>query len=128
MTSQTVKSDTKRKILVVDDNHDAADTLGMMLRLKGNDVQVRYDGYEGVAAAESFSPNVVVLDIGMPRLDGYQTCQLIRESDWGRTMAIFALTGYGQPEDIRKSTDAGFNAHLLKPVDLVQLLNLIEDL
>jgi CheY-like chemotaxis protein len=116
------------KILVIDDNQDAADTLSMILKLKGNQVEPRYNGSEGIATADSFLPDVVLLDIGMPGLDGYQTCQLIRDADWGKSMSIFALTGYGQPNDFRKSTVAGFDAHLLKPVDLPQLLSLIEGL
>lgn len=114
------------RILVIDDNKDAADTLSIMLKMKGNDVQTSYNGYDGVATAESFLPDIVVLDIGMPGIDGFQTCNLIRETDWGKSMVIFALTGYGQPSDFRKSTAAGFDAHLIKPVDFGQLLSLIE--
>ncbi|MCZ4501116.1 MAG: hypothetical protein JWQ74_3673, partial [Marmoricola sp.] len=116
----------KRKILVVDDNHDAAETLSIFLKLKGNEVQVRYDGYVGIKLAESFLPDVVVLDIGMPGLDGYQSCRLMRDSVWGGTMTIIALTGYGQEDDIRKSMEAGFDAHLLKPVDIKQLMSIID--
>jgi len=128
MTDQTQNNETdrKRRILVIDDNHDAADTLSMMLKLKGNNVETQYDGYQGIAAAERFLPDIVVLDIGMPGLDGYQTCQLMRGTEWGKTIRIFALTGYGQPNDFQKSTDVGFDAHLLKPVDLAELLRLIE--
>jgi len=121
------KSETdKRRILVVDDNRDAAETLSMFLRLKGNEVQVRYDGYVGLELAESFLPDIVVLDIGMPGLDGYQACKLIRDSVWGGTMKIIALTGYGQEEDIRKSMEAGFDVHLIKPVDIKLLMSIID--
>lgn len=130
MTKQTLKSDIVQRlnILVVDDNQDAADTLAIMLRLKGNDVQVRYSGHEGVEAAKILLPDLVILDIGMPGLDGYQACRLIRASSGGEAIHIYALTGYGQLEDIRKSKEAGFDQHMLKPVDFGQLLNFIEEI
>jgi CheY-like chemotaxis protein len=110
------------KIMVTDDNRDAADTLAMMLRLKGYEVKACYLGSEAIALAEVFLPDVAILDIGMPEMDGYQTCRILRKQPWGRNIAIFALTGYGQEDDVRKSDEAGFDEHLLKPVDLTFLL------
>ena len=129
MTDQNLssKETTGRKILVVDDNKDAADTLAMMLRLKSQEVIVKYDGREAVAAGADFLPEIAILDIGMPGLDGYETCKLIRQQPWGKEMKLIALTGYGQEEDVRKSTEAGFDTHLLKPVDLAQLLQLLQE-
>ena len=124
--STLIREKARRKILVVDDNHDAADTLAMMLRLKGYDVAVRYDGKDAVAAGAIFLPKIAILDIGMPGLDGYETCRLVRRQTWGKNMVLIALTGYGQEDDIRKSEEAGFDDHLLKPVDLAHLTRLIE--
>lgn len=110
------------RILVVDDNPDAALTLAMLLRLKGFETHTRHSGLEGIAAAESLQPEVILLDISMPGLNGYDTCRQIREYRWGQSMRVIALTGYGQAEDKRLSEAAGFDAHLIKPVDLDTLL------
>jgi CheY-like chemotaxis protein len=105
------------KIVVADDNRDAADSLAMMLRLAGNEVRIAYDGLEAVEQAQAFRPDVVLLDIGMPRLNGYEAARRIREQSCDNCMSIVALTGWGQEEDKRRSKEAGFNAHLVKPVD-----------
>jgi PAS domain S-box-containing protein len=107
----------QRRILVVDDNTDAADSLANVLRLMGHEVAVGADGVEAVALAESFAPDVLMLDIGMPRMNGYEACQRIRALDAGRAMVIVAVTGWGQDEDRRRSEAAGFDYHLTKPVD-----------
>jgi len=117
-----------RRILVVDDNPDAALTLAMLLKLKGHQVHIRHNGQEGLAAAESLQPEVILLDIGMPGLNGYDTCRLIRQQRWGQSMVLIALTGFGQEEDKRLSQEAGFNAHLVKPVDLGALIELVATL
>ena len=117
-----------RQVLVIDDNRDAATTLAMLLKLKGYQAHARYSGQEGVSAAESLRPEVVLLDIGMPGLNGYDTCRLIREQPWGHSMVLIALTGYGQEEDKRLSREAGFDSHLVKPVDLAALLQLLASL
>ena len=114
-----------QKILVIDDNRDAATTLAMLLKLKGYQSHARYGGQEGIAAAETLRPDMILLDIGMPGLNGYDTCRLIREQPWGRSMVVIALTGYGQEEDKRLSREAGFDSHLVKPVDLAALLQLL---
>jgi CheY-like chemotaxis protein len=109
------------RILVVDDNRDSAESLAMLLRLFGNDVQSVYDGRLALQVATAYRPDVVLLDIGLPGLDGLQVCQCLRKQA-GRTQPlIIAMTGYGQEEDQRRSKEAGFNAHMVKPVDLETL-------
>ena len=109
------------RILVVDDNKDSADSLKMLLRLKGNDIRTAYDGLEAVDVAETFRPELVLLDIGLPKLNGYEVARRIRQQSWGREVILVALTGWGQEEDRRRSQEAGFNAHMVKPVDLEEL-------
>jgi CheY-like chemotaxis protein len=110
-----------KRILVVDDNADGAKSLTMMLRLLGNDVQMAHDGVEAVEVAEQFRPEVILMDIGMPRLNGYEATKRIRENEWGRGISIFALTGWGQDSDRELSREAGCDAHLVKPVNLPEL-------
>lgn len=116
---------TKRRVLVVDDNQDAATTLALILKLTGHEAHTRYDGQTGVEAAGSLRPQVVILDISMPGMDGYQACRFIRKEPWGKAMVLIALSGYGQADDIQRSTEAGFDAHLVKPVDLAALNELL---
>jgi CheY-like chemotaxis protein len=116
---------TKRRMLVVDDLKDSADSLSMLLRMLGHEVETAYDGEEAIAAAERFRPEVLLLDIGMPRLNGLDACRHIRELPWGQEVLIVALTGWGQDEDRRHTAQAGFDAHLVKPVDLDLLLKLM---
>ncbi len=119
---------TALRILIVDDNRDSADSLGMMLRLLGNDIQTAYDGVEAVAVAEASRPHVVLLDIGLPRQNGYEACRRIREHPWGRGMVLIALTGWGQESDVRRSHEAGFDHHMVKPVDPNALMKLLASL
>jgi len=114
-----------RRILIADDNRDSADLMAMLLRLGGNEVQIAYDGEEAVSKADGFRPEVVLLDIGMPRLDGYEVAQRLRTRPWGREMVLIAATGWGQEEDRRRSAETGFDAHLVKPVDPDALLQLL---
>jgi CheY-like chemotaxis protein len=113
------------RILIVDDNRDAADSLVMLLRLMGNDTRTAYDGQEGVEAAEEFRPDVILLDIGLPKLNGYEACRRIREQPWGKKAILIAVTGWGQEEDRRRSREAGFNHHMVKPVDPQELMKLL---
>lgn len=122
------KQPARPRLLVIDDNSDAAMTLSMLLTLKGYEVHTRTSGQAGLEAAASLEPVAILLDIGMPDLDGYETCRLIREQSWGRAMIVIALTGYGQDEDRQRTQAAGFDGHLVKPVDLVVLLKLITNL
>jgi CheY-like chemotaxis protein len=116
---------TARRILVVDDNRDSAESLAMLLKLTRNETHTAYDGLEAVEAAATFNPDVVLLDIGLPKLNGYEACRRIREQPWGKSMVLVALTGWGQEEDRQKSRDAGFDGHLVKPADPAALEKLL---
>ena len=113
------------RILVVDDNKDSADTLGMLLRLMGNEIRIVHDGLEALEVAEAFRPELVLLYIGLPRLNGYDVARRIRQQPWGRDVMLVALTGWGQAEDRRLSQEAGFNSHIVKPVELAALEKLL---
>jgi signal transduction histidine kinase len=115
----------KSRILVVDDNRDAADSLAMLLQLGGHDIEIAYDGLQAVRAAEVFRPDVVLLDIGLPGMNGYEAARHIREQPWGKDMVLIALTGWGQDEDKRRATEAGFDHHLTKPVEPATLEELL---
>ena len=115
-----------RRILVVDDNPDNATTLARLLKLSGHQTRVAYDGLEAIEAARSFQPQMVLLDIGLPRLSGLEACHRIRQEPWGRSIVMVALSGWGQEEDRRKSREAGFDVHLVKPVDAGALVQLLE--
>jgi CheY-like chemotaxis protein len=110
--------DKTRRVLVVDDNRDAADTLGALVGVLGADVRVVYDGAAALELIDDFRPDVVVLDLGMPDMDGYEVARRIRERYNGTSPRIIALTGWGQEKDRRRTEAAGFNYHLVKPVDL----------
>ncbi|HEX6902477.1 MAG TPA: PAS domain S-box protein [Thermoanaerobaculia bacterium] len=118
----------RRRILVVDDNQDSATSMAMMLQLLDNEVHIAHDGLEAVELAERFRPQVILMDIGMPRLNGYDATQRIREQPWGRDMAIIALTGWGQEADRARSKEAGCDGHLVKPVDPSDLEKLLTEL
>ena len=104
-------------MLVADDDEDAANSLGILLEIMGNEVLTVNDGLRAVEAAEAFRPDVILLDIGMPKLNGYEVCRRIRERPWGVKAVLIALTGWGQEEDERRSQEAGFDHHMVKPVD-----------
>lgn len=114
-----------RRILVVDDNRDSASTLAMLLRLSGNETRTANDGLEAIELADQFRPELVLLDIGLPRLSGYEVAQRIRQQPWGQNIVLIALTGWGQEDDRRKSKAAGFDAHLVKPLDQAALAKLL---
>jgi signal transduction histidine kinase/DNA-binding NarL/FixJ family response regulator len=118
----------RRRILVADDNHDAVDSLATMLRLAGNEVHMAHDGVDAVERAEALQPDVVLMDIGMPRLNGYEATRRIRGQAWGKHIVVIALTGWGQASDRRLSSEAGCDAHLVKPVDHGQLDELMNEL
>jgi len=119
---------SRRRILIVDDNGDAAESLGMMLDVLGYETRTAGDGVEGLRAAADFRPDVTLLDIGMPGLNGYEVARRIRLQQWGQDMALIALTGWSQPEDKRRTLEAGFDLHLVKPVDPGELGRLIAEL
>jgi len=109
------------RILVVDDNADAAEALAFMLRAAGHEISTANDGLEALEVAAKFRPEIILLDLGMPNLNGYDTAGRIREQPWGRNIALIALTGWGQPKDRDRTLRAGFNAHLVKPVAIDEL-------
>ena len=113
------------RILIADDNRDSANSMARLLRWSGHEVEVAYDGEDAFCIAEAKRPQVLLLDIGMPRLDGYCLAERIRTEAWGRRMILIAATGWGQEEDRRRSLDSGFDAHLVKPVDPESLFALI---
>jgi PAS domain S-box-containing protein len=115
----------RRRILIADDNPDVAESLAMMLRLMGNEVRAVHDGAQAIEQAVAFAPELVLLDIGMPGLDGYEVARRIREQQWDRNLVLVALTGWGQEEDRRRSIDAGFDHHFTKPVNPAVLERLI---
>lgn len=125
INEQTV---TSRKILVVDDNMDSAESLSMLLQMKGNEVRMAHDGREAVQTAAEFLPQVILLDIGLPVLNGYEAAREIRRQPWGENMILIALTGWGQDEDRQRSKDAGFDSHMVKPVDHVALMKRLDEL
>lgn len=104
------------RILVVDDNHDSALSLAMVLTMMGHETRTAHDGEAAIATAESFRPEVVLLDIGLPRLNGYEVAQRIRGSAWGSQMFLIAVTGWGQDEDRQRSAEVGLNFHMVKPI------------
>lgn len=120
-TDESASEELTARILVVDDNVDSADTLARLLRLAGHHVQVAYDGPAGLAAAQSFQPTVILLDIGLPGMDGYEVAARLREIPTTRDVLLIAVTGYGQQRDEVLSLDAGFDFHLTKPIDLSTL-------
>src|SRR5262245_43837440 len=95
-----------RRVLIVDDNKDSAETLALLLQIGGNEPRTAHDGLAAVAAAEAFRPEVALLDIGLPGLNGWDTARRIREQPWGKGIVLVALTGWGQDEDRQKSMDA----------------------
>jgi PAS domain S-box-containing protein len=117
-----------RRILVVDDNRVSAESLARLLKLTGNETHTAYDGLEAVEAAATLRPDVVLLDIGLPKLNGYEAARKIREEPWGKKMVLVALTGWGQDEDRQKSREAGFNGHMVKPIDHAELMKLLASL
>lgn len=114
-----------RRSLVVDDNPDNAESLALLMRMHGDDVRTAHDGLAALEIGERFQPQVILLDIGMPQMNGYETCRALRERDWGREAIVIAQTGWGQPEDRERALQAGFDAHLVKPIEFVALTELL---
>lgn len=105
------------KIVIADDNHDSADSMAMLLEAGGHEVHVAYDGAQAVETARKVRPEVVLLDIGMPKMNGFECARAIRAQSWAEGTLLVALTGWGQEEDKRRAMEAGFDRHLTKPVD-----------
>jgi PAS domain S-box-containing protein len=110
-----------RRILVADDNVDSAASLAMLLTIMGNEVRTAHNGLEAVEVAAAFRPDAILMDIGMPKLNGYEACRHIREQPWGKQPLLIAVTGWGQEEDRQRSREAGFDHHMVKPIDPVAL-------
>ena len=115
------------RVLVVDDNGDAASTLATLLRMQGAAVAIGRDGMEALETAETFKPQIILLDIGLPKLNGYEVCRRLRLRPWAKLVRIVALTGWGQETDRSQSREAGFDAHLVKPVDYDALMRAIAE-
>ena len=114
-----------RRVLVVDDNHDGAQSLAMLLEFEGHEVHQAHDGADAITKAERMRPDVVLMDIGLPVLNGYEACQRIRSHGWGAGLTMVAITGWGQEDDRERSRVAGFDLHLVKPVDHAELLRVV---
>ncbi len=123
--STTDETRSARRILVVDDNRDSALSMARLLKIVGHEVRTVHDGLEAVQAAEDYRPEVVLLDIGLPQLNGYEVCEAIRRQPWGQDMTIIAISGWGQDSDRQKSKEAGFDGHLIKPVAFTDLKRLL---
>jgi CheY-like chemotaxis protein len=119
------QSISQRRIVIVDDNKDSADSLAMLLEITGNETFRAHDGIEAIQMIEKHRPEVVLLDIGLPGMDGHEVCRRVRQQPWGKDIVMIALTGWGQEDDRRKSEEAGFDSHLVKPVDYDKLLELL---
>lgn len=116
------------RVLVVDDNRDAAESLAKLLKALGNEVRITYDGPSALEEAATFRPNVVLLDIGLPGMSGYDVARRMRQMPEVKNAVLIAQTGWGQDEDKRLSEEAGFNAHLVKPLDATELRRLLAEL
>jgi CheY-like chemotaxis protein len=117
----------KHRILVADDNENAATLLAMLLDAMGNEVRTAHDGQMAFQLAEEFRPDIVILDLGMPKVDGYETARQIRQEPWGKEMILAALTGWGQEEVKRRTKEAGFDHHFVKPVEPEEIQMLLID-
>lgn len=123
-----IAADAPRHVLIADDNRDITESLAQLLRLTGHQVAVAHDGQQAVEVVAARAPEVVLLDISMPGIDGYETCRRLRQLPGGDKLLILALTGYGQDDDRRRADDAGFDGHILKPVRLATLQKTIDRL
>ena len=125
MTESSGAPAPKRRVLVADDNRDGAASLGLLLTLAGHEAHFAHDGLEALEVAERVRPDVALLDLGMPRLDGLEAARRIREQPWGSGILLVALTGWGQEDDRRRTKDAGFDHHMVKPVRFEQIEDIL---
>jgi len=117
-----------RRVLVVDDNRDCATSLAMMLGIMGFETETAADGVEALRMAASYRPDAIFLDIAMPKLNGFDACKVIREQAWGKDIVVIALTGWGQNDDRERSREAGFDHHLVKPIELTALEPIVREI
>jgi CheY-like chemotaxis protein len=115
------------RIVMADDNPDMRATTRALLQLAGHEVQEAQDGADALVKARALKPDAMLLDIGMPGMDGYAVARYVRQEAWGRDIFLVSITGYGEAEDLQKSCEAGFNAHRVKPPDMNELLALLDD-
>jgi CheY-like chemotaxis protein len=123
--TRRVQALPSRRVLIVDDSRDGGDSLAMLLRVLGAEVALAHSGRQALDSVKTFQPHVVLLDIGMPGMDGYEVARRIRANPANRDVHLIALTGWGQDEDRQRSADAGFDHHLVKPADVDQLRQLL---
>lgn len=116
---------TNYHLMLVDNEKDFVDIIAMLLKLHGYRVSSFYDGPSALTAIETLQPDAILLDIGMPPIDGYEVCRRIRAESWGQAVAVIALTGFGRDIDIVRSLDAGFDGHVLKPADIKELIEMV---
>lgn len=125
MSDAAVPPTGGRRILVADDDQDSAESLAMLFQMMGHDVRSALNGLEAVDVAANFRPDLIVLDIGMPGLNGYEVCRRIRQQPWAQAVVIAALTGWTRDEDKDRSQEAGFDHYLVKPIDPQALTDLV---
>jgi len=116
------RTSAPRRILVVDDNTDGVASLSMLLTMIGHETATAFDGLGAISVAQEFEPHIVLLDLDLPKLNGYEACRRIRSEEWGKTMMLVAVTGHAGEEERMKSLEAGFDMHLVKPVNAETLM------
>ena len=121
-----MQQNAPRRIVVADDNEDSAQSFAMLLSFSGHEVRVAHDGEQALDTMRNFRPDVAFLDIGMPLLSGYEVAEAVRAEPWGREMKLIAVTGWGQPDDKQRARTAGFDQHLVKPIDPSDVDRLLE--
>jgi len=122
MAARTVQ---RRRVLIVDDNRDSVETMATLIRLSGHEIEKAHDGETALEKAKSFKPEIILLDVGLPDMHGYEVAERLRAIPENKSLVIVALTGYGNEEDRRRARDAGFDYHFVKPVDFTALESLI---
>jgi signal transduction histidine kinase len=125
MSAPSARASKRRRVLIADDNRDAADSLSLLLELSGHEVRVAHLGQTALSLAQTYRPDLVILDIGMPDLSGYEVARALRQEPWAAGLQLIAITGWGQDDDRRRALEAGFDRHLTKPIDPEQLQSLI---
>ena len=115
-----------RRIVVADDNEDSAQSFAMLLSFSGHEVRIAHDGEQALDVLRDFRPDVAFLDIGMPLMSGYEVAEMVRAAPWGRDIKLIAVTGWSQPDDRLRAHSAGFDRHLVKPIDPVEVERLLD--
>lgn len=119
-----VEIESQRRVLIVDDHADVTEVMALFLKGAGCDVRVAFDGAQALDLAATFHPQVIFMDLGLPGIDGYEVCRRIREAEWGKSVKLIAVSGWARPEDQQRSAAAGFDLHLVKPVDPVAIIEI----